>query len=131
MTEMGLPVTCQPRPFCCGAQTRPCCLHPSGAPTHPPPLSRPFCSHRAYLKCDIIAESLTLPNSNMVTKGLENQLDSAEASTQCCYMQLVCCSSAVDLLTTATQLFNQLIWIHKAHSRSLILEASLVGGSSG
>ena len=130
MTEMGLPVTCQPRPFCCGAQTRPCCLHPSGAPTHLP--CPALSAHTEPIsKCDIIAESLTLPNSNMVTKGLENQLDSAEASTQCCYMQLVCCSSAVDLLTTATQLFNQLIWIHKAHSRSLILEASLVGGSSG
>ena len=32
---------CLPRPFYRGAQTRPCCLHPSGAPTHLP-LSRPF-----------------------------------------------------------------------------------------
>ena len=33
--------------FCNQAQKQPCCLHPSGAPTHLP-LSHPFCLHRTY-----------------------------------------------------------------------------------
>ena len=42
------PTQSQPRHFQSGAQTQPCCLHPSGAPTHLP-LSRPFCCCRTYL----------------------------------------------------------------------------------
>ena len=42
------PSQCRPRPFYRVAQTRPCCLHPPGAPTHLP-LSRPFCCRRTYL----------------------------------------------------------------------------------
>jgi len=30
------PTQCQPRPFYSQAQILPCCLHPSGAPTHLP-----------------------------------------------------------------------------------------------
>ena len=43
------PTQSQPRHFQSGAQRRPCCLHPLGAPTHLP-LSRPFCWSRTYLQ---------------------------------------------------------------------------------
>ena len=43
------PTQSQPRCFQSGAQRWPCCLHPSGAPTHLP-LSRPFCWSRTYLQ---------------------------------------------------------------------------------
>ena len=42
------PTQSQPRRFQSGAQRRPCCLHPSGGPTHLP-LSHPFCWSRTYL----------------------------------------------------------------------------------
>jgi len=48
------PTQSQPRHFQSGAQRQPCCLHPSGAPTHLP-LSRPFCCRRTY--SEVIAGS--------------------------------------------------------------------------
>jgi len=44
------PTQSQLRPFQSGAQRQPCCLHPSGAPTHLP-LFHPFCWSRTYLHC--------------------------------------------------------------------------------
>ena len=43
------PSQCQPSRFSRRAQMRPCCLHPSGTPTHLP-LLRPLCWSRTYLQ---------------------------------------------------------------------------------
>ena len=51
------PTQSQPRCFQSKAQRRPCCLHPSGAPTHLP-LSRPFCWSRTYLQKAIVPTQL-------------------------------------------------------------------------